>query len=701
MVGRTRGERQFRRSGIFRTLLLLCWVPNTFATTGLTPAGSIPEVQLELPSSGLIRRGEVIQLGMAEPLGPSEELSVFIGNLDVTALAEVQGRTIRLHEAVFSQLRPGESEIVVYHRAEGEAWQAIGRLPVRILGRFGFREVQWRPRASVGLKAQVAESHFPETNRPPRERYADWEGRFGLESLHDKGGWQLRSGTHLFATSNQQLALRFAELRNDAPLLDLADYRLDFTIGRLRFSAGHLTAGSNRHLLSFFASRGLQIAAQLGERVRLTLSALNGSSIVGWGNFFGLDNRNHQIVAGEASFDLIRDRGKLSLLFTLLDGSVLPRAGFNQGVINDAEESRGWGVQAVFDDSTNRLHLEAGIARSRFQNPEDSLLAQGETLVPVEATTDTARFGQGTLTLLRDLEITEKLRFNLQLSYQHERIDPQYRSVGAFVQANQRTDTAGLTAALGELTWSLTYTRLEDNLDDLPSVLKTRTQRRTISAGAPLGFWFGGTSGGWPQLTYTFDETHQYGVALPVNGDFAESHVPDQLSRIHGAGLQWQWSFLSLNYNLNRSAQDNRQLGRSSADFKTLVHNVGVGLQPAQRLSLNLDWGWERFENLEFLSLDRTRRWGVNMLWYPTERSTLTAYLAHTTFQGGGPRENRNLQFDAQWSMQQSLTEGSALELFARYSHTWGDTLDEIFGLNERLESRTLQVGFNLSFRRE
>ncbi len=57
---------------------------------------------------------------------------------------------------------------------------------------------------------------------------------------------------------------------------------------------------------------------------------MNGPSIVGWGNFFGLDRRDHQVVSGKVGFEMLANRpGGLRAEASVLRGSLLPLNNFN------------------------------------------------------------------------------------------------------------------------------------------------------------------------------------------------------------------------------------------------------------------------------------------------------------------------------------------------------------------------------------
>ncbi len=106
-------------------------------------------------------------------------------------------------------------------------------------------------------------------------------------------------------------------------------------IGKL--SLGHISQGTQRHLISGFGSRGVSLGLGFGPWGDFAVAVMNGSSIVGWDNFMGLNRTEHQVTSASLGIDfLAKLPGRLRLETTLMNGSLLPLSDFNQGVINDA-----------------------------------------------------------------------------------------------------------------------------------------------------------------------------------------------------------------------------------------------------------------------------------------------------------------------------------------------------------------------------
>jgi hypothetical protein len=677
------------------------------------------------------------------PLQAAEgRIAVLIGATDVSALLEVTAATLSYTPRL--PLPIGDSEVAVYLVSPAYQWREVARFPLRVAAptpatppaeqpppavappqpeengqpptalkrRWGFDKVEMTPSATIGIKSQSAEGHFPASLRPERIHFTDVTMQTALRTNLARGAFHLQSNFNLVGASFQKEALRFGELGNAAPQVDLAGYLIQTQYGRAGFSLGHIAFGANRHLIANFASRGLAITLPMGKRADFSLAAMNGTNIVGWSNFFGLNRRQHQIISGTLGIELDRERpGGRRLEASLVSGSRLPLNNFNQRAITDAEQNQGAGLRFIASDKTNRLRLEAGLARNRFTNPPDPLLnaprpGQGIEVVPVREETRQARYLDLSYGLLRDLKLSEQKKLNLTFNLRHERVDPFFRSVAAFTQADRLQNQLELTGNLGEFTATVAHTRLNDNLDDIPSVLKTFTRRSNLVMGGPLGSlrksaaqqarW-------WPRVAYIYDRVHQFGAGLPINASFPLDRVPDQISANHNFTAEWSWAKWRAGYRFNQSSQDNRQPGRERADFLHLVNGLTLGLTPHNAFELNFELSAEQAKNLELRRLDRTLRLGATTNWRMTSRTALSFNLS-TIGAGDLARtaSNRSIEGFAQWSYrfgyEQTRWKKFQGQFFIRYANRYARSRDRLFALNSLIKTWTLNAGVSFIY---
>ena len=180
----------------------------------------------------------------------------------------------------------------------------------------------------------------------------------------------------------------------------------------------------------------------------------------------------------------------LRVEFTLMRATLLPIANKNQGVVNDAEKSSGFGFRVLGSDTGQRLRYEAGYSRSRFFNPADPLLSQGLTVKPVREVWRAARFLEVSYDILKDVATWNQKKLKLTGTFRHEELAPLYRSIGVSTQADRRQFQFELSGNLGEMTFAFGNLRDRDNLNELTSILKTLNRRSNVVVGIPLNSFF-------------------------------------------------------------------------------------------------------------------------------------------------------------------------------------------------------------------
>ena len=646
-----------------------------FVAMGLPALGAAQELTVTRIQNGdgWLATDAALELRLNRPPTAEEgRLAVFVGRTDLTALFLRTGERLVYRPVI--PLPSGTSELTVYLVTPAGEWRELSKTSLQVLTGTGFEQVQLTPRLSVNNKGQLAEGHGA-APPPDRDQYQDFSLTTGFQTLHSRGGWSVKTQANFVGVSNRPEALRYGERQDRAPRFDLSDYlvTVERGAGRASLALGHVSYGSNRHLVSGFGSRGLLGGLRIGP-ADLALAALNGSSIVGWSNPSGLAHTEHRVVSGTIGVEASPSRpGLLRVETTLLDGSLLPQGGYTQGVVNDAERSSGLGFRLLAADPSQRVRVEAGFSRSRFDNPADSTLEQGTALVPVRATSRNARYLDASVELLRGVKLSAALPVGLAASFRHERVDPLFRSVAASAQADRQNNELGLTGSLGQLAIQATLGRSHDNLAGLPNLLTTRSRAGSLNVALPVAFVAGKASSFFPVLSYALTRMHQLGEGVPVNSDFSASHVPNQMSTNHSIGAQWQGSGWHAGYQLGRSLQDNRQTGRENADFGNLTHTIGLGVSPLRSLDLSVDLGFERADNEEFSQRNNTRRIGGSADWRFTSSSAV-ATSASVTRSHDSPRtqEQRNSELRIELSQRVNLFKISANrmtgQLFVRFA---------------------------------
>ena len=352
-----------------------------------------------------------------------------------------------------------------------------------------------------------------------------------------------------------------------------------------------------------------------------------GAPIVGWDNLVGLAESAHRVSAASLGVELLRKRpGALQVRMTTMDGSLLPRNGFTQGAVTDAEASRGTGVEITTSTPGQRARLSAGYAQSAFSNPlTDTELTGGITVVRTERVRRGARYLESALDVLNNAKLFGRTPARLSLGWRHERIDPLYRSVGSFVQADRRQDVIDLNGGIGVIALQGAHTIARDNLANVVGVLTSQTRSSTANMVLPLATLLRVQQrAAWlPQLNVGVVLSTQFAESAAQN--FRQQDLTDQRSTSIESGAQWQLDAWRVNLRDNRTHQDNRQPGRERSDFTGTVQALSLARSIGTRLDGSLDASLERQRNEELAQVNTVRRIGLSGNWRATNSTVLSS----------------------------------------------------------------------------
>lgn len=634
------------------------------------------------------------------PVPPNERIAVFIDRTDVSGLfrRSADARALSYERGVVL-LPSGEHELIVYaiNGLTGD-WTELSRQSFQTLGRFGFQPGKTDPSLTASWTGRVADDYDPESAAPP-DADENVDLQFRLSTEHIRDNLNISSEIALVGANRRERALRYADKGDAAPKLDLASYRLDAANGPVSLSVGHVSGGGQRHLINNFAARGASLSVRPSDRIDLTLGAQGGSSEVGWSNLLGLNDGDHRVVSGSVGVEALPTPGALRVELTGMQGSILPRTGFNQGGIADAEQSHGLGLRLTAKAIDRRLSLDAGWASSTFDNPTDPSLDQGQTVVKVREESSAARYLDASFDAIRNLRLGASRSVRLTLGMRHERVDPLYRSLGAYARPDQSANSYDARADIAGLSVQGSWAEGRNNLDGIRSILTTRTERSTVNVGVPVARILATRSAWLPSLQLRRDRTHQFGETLPENGGFSDSHVPDQVSLNRTAKLEWRFSKVAFGLDWNRSEQDNRQVGRENADLNVTRRGVSVRVSPLRTLSMTVDLKHEAAENVQRDETNETLRWGGQLQWQPFDRSSLSARLSDTETEDLlMTRRRASRQLNLQWSSVLPRLDRFQGQYFLRFSRNVNAASDFAFGRDDHSEVWWLDLGLNFTF---
>lgn len=619
-----------------------------------------------------------IELNLSRvPAAEEGRIAVFVGTSDLTSQFEVVGSRL-VYRAHGVDLPSGESELKVF-LVDGGAWHELASLPIRVLTPGGFENAQIDPGLELRNTGQLAEGQLGSQPAPLRSTWQSIAGTFALQTTHRRDGLTLSSDTHLLGAGERSEALRFGEKGAKAPRIDLADYLIQFEARDAVLSVGQVSAGMNRHLINGFSSRGVT-AMGGGPRVSWSLGAQNGTSIVGTDNIVGLERGDHRIVSSGLALELIPERpGALHVDATVLRGSVLGTSGFTQGGIISADRSDGYGVQLAASTPSQRVRFAAGLASSRSEFASDPPAGSIGSLVPLQSPRRTARYAELDVGLLQHKMVFDAIRVTVNAAVRHERVDPLFRSVGAFTQSDVQRDGFDVGGNVDAVSVHVAHSRTTDNLDAVASLLTIRARSTSVTLGTPLASLFRVTSGAawFPILSYGLQRMHQFGAGVPTGGLFTASDVPDHFTMVQDGSAQWQVKQWQIGYRVSLGDQDNRQPSRELADHAALTHGLTLGVMASSALSLGLDLGLERQENKEWSEVSDLRRAGLRGTWRLMPFTTLdgSVSLSKTEDSGAGS-DTRVSSVQAGvahgfnlWRSAESTPRGQVYLRFSRYSN--------------------------------
>jgi len=642
-----------------------------------------------------------------------DDLAFFIDTTDITDLLSQDGAQW-IYSPDAPPLPTGQREVVIYQVIEGEPWEELARVPINILTPSGFEESELTPQLDIVIKAQLASDTEGDATPLERETFQDFEVQAGLSSQQRREDLEFRSSANIVSFSHRPDTLRFDELDDDSPKTDLSDYLLELDKGASSVALGHVFYGNHPLLVDSISNRGVAAQYRINEQFDVSLGLMNGTSIVGYNNIFGLSRFNdHRIAAATFGMELLPERpGGLRAEFTYMDSERQDEDDFNVGEISDAEDNRGFGLRLLGSDESGRLRGQVNYARSRYVNPNDPNLDLDDPdteIVEVKPSTDNAYSAEVNYDILQGEPLVGETLVSLTSSFRYAYADALYNSLGAFVDANLELYTAGLDGQIGDVSTQLAYTHSQDNVDDLDTLLTTRTRSLIFSVNMPTQPLFGdpdNPQSWWPDVTYALERVHQQAVNTPdpeLSGFDDPSQLPNQVTRVDNLDFTWFGEQWDASYRLSYSNEDNRQTGREQADFKTLEHAVNFGFRPLTDLSLNLGASRVRSHDNEQSLVDYSNTYTVGLdwvFWNDWAFNGSLTYIDEDDNANIAERDSTTVQAQVSYRFELPGPSGRKLpgQWFLRYDREKLNELDNEFELDSSATTWTISSGLSFSF---
>jgi hypothetical protein len=724
----------------------------------------IPKINLTLATPVLppvitLKSGGILRVKV-DRLPPQTEIAVFLGALDITSQIQREGQEL-VYKSTLLPLPIGEQTLTVYRTTTPDRWESIATFSVKIESNPTQIANQPEPdrspttttpapstepapssqpdsndsespatttpppagatpdpvpttpigfdtKLNVNIKSQLAESRSPDAGVSPRPTtFLDAAFTGELTALFPIGTGKFQGKVNLVGTTFQPEALRFNQLQERTPLVDLSAYTIDFTDGDNKVAIGNVCFGNNPLLVSNLCTRGVTANLKLNNFADLSIGHLSTTEIVGFDNILGIGEGKNNLTGATLGVQVANNTaGGVRLETTVMNGSRLPVANFNVGEVVDAETSDGIGFRVTAANDDGRWKADAGFARSTFTaGTNDPELTDGTNAISLQPVTKNAWYAETSYDILKDVKLDDKRNLSLSANIKLEQTDPQFGTLGASVNADRLQAQYGINATIAGASIQFQHTDSEDNIANLPNILKTRNKSDTFSLNVPLQSVLQNNSSLLPTISYSYQTTAQNGsIFAAINGGFDESsEIPNQLNNTQEIGLEWKFSdAFSFDYKFSNTFQDNRQLGRDNADFHNISHQFSVGWQPSQQLRFNLGYNFTNAQNIERQITRFTQSPTFGVSWEFVPDVTLAA--------------NYNFNNDSD-SIGESLTRSNGLDLlltwnfktntfgrenlgsvFLRYSGQSNLNSSSIDNINTDSTINTISTGVSLSF---
>ena len=636
-------------------------------------------------------------------------LTVFVDNTDMTSLFTIEGEADLVYPGGIVPLSPGEHEVIVFLNKGVDDWVEIARLPMQVLSDSGFESSEISPRLDVAVNSQNKFDYEKDATKPDRLTFQDTSLQAGLTTRHTRGDLEIATSVNISGFSNREQALRFGERGGKAPKYDLNDYLVEVQKGDSNFQVGHVSYGNNPLLISGVSNRGMVASHKINSYLDASFTSMNATSIVGYENLLGLENVNdHNITAGTIGIDFLKDRpGGLRAEVTYMTAAKQNETNFNAGEIVDAEKSNGYGVSLIGSNESGSLRGNVYYAESEYVNPADSIVDPDGDVLAVGEETDTAYSLGIAYDLFQNYQIGEDNFFTLTFGYNRDQADPLYQSIGAFVGADTITDLYSVSANFNSISAQYSYSYVQDNLDDIATLLRTETRSNNFSLNLPFNSMFQDIAFVkylLPSASYSFNTVFQKAGNNPINSGFnGTSHLPRQHNRSHNLNLSWSGSIWSFGYNFSNSSQNNQQEGRTNDDFKNFGHDFSFSISPIDTLNLNLSYSKAKNKDVAASNTGFTDTYSSNLDWRFLENWSFNANFTHTVQDddlGLTESINNNGQAQVNWNFEIPSGGGTSLPatLFTRYSFQESESEDTSFSFATSARTWSVNTGLSIGF---
>lgn len=549
-----------------------------------------------LADRGWYRAGQAILLPKEFINSSSADFLVLIDNTDVTpALLSdpVDGSLYFIpHDLLVA---PGIHKMSIYIDSGGGDKKLERTIEFGVLDAFGFERSQLVPSGSFELGYQPYLTSRGNALPPPSPAvFADLDYKLGFAAEFERSSWLLKTKQNWVGTSRVTKALRFSELGNEAPRLDLSDYNLYLESPTTKIEVGHVSGmEQNPLLIQTISNRGIYLSQQISPLLRASITAQSGRSTTGYDYLLGFDQEFNNIYSAEISIHPFSVPQHFKLGLSWLRSQQPAVSDFAVGQVPSAESSDGLGLSLSSSIFNDRLITRLTFASSTYSAPQRQEVDEfGLESVFLKSTTNQAVKGEIELALAQS-----ESPFASTLKLSLGQYDPQYKVISGFSESDRRFWDVSLTGSINSIAYSLASGSFRDNLANEPYMLTTRNDSLSTSLGIPLQQILYGKKTGqpgmaWlPDISYNYTYGGQYGINNPVAEPDAvyyfEAQIPKLYTSAHRFGLSWDLSPVSLTFAYNNTWQNNQQKSKSNQDIYNSSFELALSLPLSESLTIS------------------------------------------------------------------------------------------------------------------
>ena len=532
-----------------------------------------------------------INLGIAA----NKDFLLEIDNTDVTPVTRAGDNGTVYIDLRELSLSNKEYKLIIYTGSPNEGWEPSSEITFGILNSFGLEKFSIEPSAEIGLSTQSNHWHRGGDGLvpPDPETFVDLDYNFGLKAAVERGGWSVTSTQSWVGTDEHEKALRYGLLNESAPLFDLTGYNFTITGPDTQIEIGDNSGiGTNPLLINGISNRGITVKRGIQDWFTASFAAQSGKSITGYNYLLGFDQAFNSNYGAEFELKPFSIKEHLSVAYSWLKSELPDIPDFGLGQVASSEKAEGWGVTVKSSLFESRLKLGFDIAESTYSVPDIEEIDEfGNQAVFLNTTTNKAYQASGSFRF-----IPEESPYTSEISLEAGRYDPQYRVLSGFFGADQLFWRSSLAGRIDSVSYGFNASTSRDNLDEIPSILITRSDNINLAITMPLDEIFYGieppSSSDWlPAFNYNYTYTGQYGISNPVNDPLslftADNQIPKQYSNTHNVGFTWDYGNLTSTMSLTNSLQNNEQLGRENLDSHVNSLDFSVAYKPIESITLS------------------------------------------------------------------------------------------------------------------